>query len=205
MIKRAIIISILLVAFSFVLEGVSTQHPVSLKKPLTLLPKEIAGFRFKKASHMSPEVERILGVDHYIMWDYCRGEKCVSLYVGFFEEQQEGAMIHSPKHCMPGGGWLPVSDEIISLKTPEGVVKINRFVLQKGQEKLLVYYWYQGRGRIVADEYRDRLYLLLDRLLKRRSDGALVRLITREGPGADMLLQEFVRALLPLLKEHLPS
>ncbi|NPA49767.1 MAG: EpsI family protein [Thermodesulfobacteria bacterium] len=205
MIKKALLLVVLLLAFSLLLEGVSTQHPIPLKKSLALFPKEIDGFHFKGSSRMSPKVEKVLGVDDYIMWDYCKGNRCVSLYIGFFEEQQEGAMIHSPKHCMPGGGWLPTSDEIIIIKTPRGEIPVNRFVLQKGERKLLVYYWYQGRGRIVADEYRDRLYLLFDRLFKRRSDGALVRLITKDTPGADAFLQEFVKALLPVLEEYLPS
>ncbi len=204
MIKRALFLSILLLAFSFLLEAVSTQHPTPLKKPLSFFPKTIDGFSFQRASRMPSEVEKILGVDDYLMWDYCRQKKCLSLYIGFFEEQQEGAMIHSPKHCMPGGGWLPVEEKIITLQTPSGSIKINRFVLQKGGEKLLVYYWYQGRGRIVADEYRDRLYLLLDRLLKKRSDGALIRLITSYQAGAEKLLQEFTLALLPILNEFLP-
>ena len=204
MIKKSLFLSLLLVIFSFLLKGISSQHPVPLKKPLGLFPKTIDGFRFQRANQMPPEVEKALGVDDYIMWDYCHQRKCVSLYIGFFEEQQEGAMIHSPKHCMPGGGWLPVEDKIITLKTSKGPIKINRFLLQKGGEKLLVYYWYQGRGRIVADEYRDRLYLLFDRLFKRRSDGALVRLITNYEPGAEELLQEFTKALLPVLNDFLP-
>ncbi|OAG27363.1 exosortase C-terminal domain/associated protein EpsI [Thermodesulfatator autotrophicus] len=205
MIKKAIFLAVVLVLFSFVLQAVSTIHPVPIKKDLVLFPQEIAGYKLAKEEKMPPKVEKILGVDNYIMRDYCRNHLCISLYVGYFEEQQEGAMIHSPKHCMPGGGWLPISDSIISLDTANGKLKVNRFVLQKGDEKLLVYYWYQGRGRKIASEYEDRLYLLFDRLFKRRSDGALVRLMVPLKKGNEKELQEFTRALVPVLDQFLPS
>ncbi len=205
MIKRALFLALIFVAFSFVLEAVSTQKPVPIKKDLSLFPHQIDGYQLTKVEKMDEKVERVLGVDNYLMGDYCQGRFCISLYVGYFEEQQEGAMIHSPKHCMPGGGWTPISAEIITLKTPLGPQKINRFLLQKGEEKLLVYYWYQGRGRVVASEFKDRLYLLLDRLLKRRSDGALVRLIVPYSPEAEKRLQDFTKALFPVLENYLPS
>ncbi|AEH44984.1 EpsI family protein [Thermodesulfatator indicus DSM 15286] len=205
MIKKAIFLAAVLVLFSLVMQAVSTIHPVPIKKDLALFPREIAGYKLVKEERMPPKVEKVLGVDNYIMREYCQKDTCISLYVGYFEEQQEGAMIHSPKHCMPGGGWLPIDDRIITLNTPHGQLKVNRFLLQKGDEKLLVYYWYQGRGRKVASEYEDRLYLLLDRLLKQRSDGALVRLMVPLKKGNEKKLKEFTRALVPILDQFLPS
>ncbi|NPB08834.1 MAG: EpsI family protein [Thermodesulfobacteria bacterium] len=205
MIKRALLLAVILLAFSWVLKTVSTQRPVPIKKDLHLFPKEIDGYRLTRVEKMDEKVENVLGVDNYLMSDYCRDDFCISLYVGYFEEQQEGAMIHSPKHCMPGGGWTPLSSEVITIETPLGPKKINRYLLQKGDRKLLVYYWYQGRGKVVASEFEDRLYLLLDRLLKRRSDGALVRLIVPYSPEAEERLRSFTKALFPVLENYLPS
>ncbi len=205
MIKRSLFLAVVFLAFMGLLREVSTQRPVPIKRSLKEFPARIDGFSLTRTDRMDPKVEKILGVDEYLMGRYCRGQQCIDLYVGFFEEQQEGAMIHSPKHCMPGGGWLPVEDRIISLKTPRGEIPVNRFVLQKGEQKLLVYYWYQGRGRVVASEFKDRLYLLWDRILRRRSDGALVRLITPYQEGAEAALADFTKALLPLLEQYLPS
>jgi len=205
MIKRALLLTVILLAFSLVLRVVSTQHRVPLKKSFAFFPHQIDGYQLKATKKMDPKILKVLGVSNYLMGLYCQGKDCIDFYVGFFEAQQEGAMIHSPKHCMPGSGWVPLSSKIITLDTPVGKIRINRLILQKGEEKLLVYYWYQGRGRIIASEYKDRLYLLLDRLLKRRSDGALVRLMIPYGPHAEEKLQEFTRALLPVLKEFLPQ
>jgi len=205
MLKRAIFLAVVFVLFSFVLRAVSTQHPVPIKKDLIFFPREIAGFKAVRDNQMPEKIVKVLGVDNYLMRDYCNNHLCIGLYIGFFEQQQEGAMIHSPKHCMPGGGWLPISDSIIEINTPKGKLKLNRYVLQKEDEKLLVYYWYQGRGRKLASEFEDRLYLLLDRLLKRRSDGALVRLTVPLKKGSEKELKEFTRALVPILDEFLPS
>ena len=42
-------------------------------------------------------------------------------------------------------------------------------------------YWYQGRGRIEPNEYRDKINTVLDSILRRRSDGAMVRVMTSVG------------------------
>ncbi len=205
MIKRALFLSLILVAFALVLYHVGAQKSVPPAKDLLTFPEDIAGFHVTKREEMSPKVIKVLGVTDYIMWDYCRQGLCIDFYVGYFRRQEEGAMIHSPKHCMPGGGWGPISSTIIHLKTPLGTIPINRYLLQKGDEKILVYYWYQGRGRVVASEFKDRLYLLWDRLWRRRSDEALVRLIIPYSPQNEVYLKEFTRAVYPVLRQYLPS
>ena len=205
MIKRALILAFILFSFAQILRIVSTQAPVPLKKDLKNFPQRIDGYHLRNTEEMDPKVVKVLGVDQYLMACYCQEDFCIDLYIGYFEEQQEGAMIHSPKHCLPGGGWAPLSSEIIQIKTNQGVQKINRYLIQKGDEKLLVYYWYQGRGRIIASEFKDRLYLLFDRLFRRRSDEALVRLMVDYSPEAENRLKDFTKALLPLLENYLPS
>lgn len=205
MVKKSLILAIIFVVFSFLLKIISTQHDVPLKRPFKLFPYKIDSFNLKTTKNMKPEIIKALGVSDYIIRVYCKENHCIELYVGFFKSQREGAMIHSPKHCMPGSGWIPLSSEIITLKTKNGEIRVNRFLLQKGEEKLLVYYWYQGRGRILASEYKDRLYLLLDRILKKRSDGALVRLTVPYRPGEEKQLRLFINHLLPVLNKFLPS
>ena len=205
MIKRAVILAVILLAFTLVLYHVGRQKSVPPLRDLLAFPEDIAGFHVSKREEMSPKVIKVLGVTDYIMWTYCQTHLCIDLYVGYFRRQEEGAMIHSPKHCMPGGGWAPLVSQIIKLKTKAGVLPINRYLLQKGDEKILVYYWYQGRGRVVANEVKDRLYLLWDRLWRRRSDEALVRLIVPYSPKNEQELRRFARALYPLLKKYLPS
>ena len=152
-----------------------------------------------------------LGVDHYIMRQYRDPSGyTLGLYIGYYESQTEGEIIHSPKHCMPGSGWNAAKSELVPLpnqhKTASSA-KINRVLLQKGMEKQLMHYWYQSRGRVVANEYKDRAYMILDSFLKRRSDGALIRVT---GPGYDFPKDvqkqtEFISNLLKVVDEYIPD
>jgi EpsI family protein len=56
-------------------------------------------------------------------------------------------------------------------------VQVNNYVLQRGSDRALVLYWYQGRGRIQANEYRVKIDLLRDAVLHRRTEEALVRVV----------------------------
>ena len=58
---------------------------------------------------------------------------------------------------------------------PGREVEINRNVATLNRQQVLVYYWYQSRGRVVASDYWNRLLLVQDALKLHRSDGALVR------------------------------
>ncbi len=182
----------------------------SLLQPLTLLPSTINGFTMVSEASLDDDVLSQLGVDDYILRAY-KGPKAYTLwlYIGYFEDQKEGTMIHSPKHCYPGGGWYPLSSKIISLKIPaiDKTIRLNEYLLKKGNSKQLVYYWYSSRGRVVANEYIDRFYMILDSIIRHRSDGALVRI---SGPAnnleeAKRIQKQFIKDLYPVLLKYLPS
>ena len=200
-----VLLFIVLVNFS------ATQvRATPLARSLDLLPAHIGEFVLVGDSEMDSSVVENLGVDHYIMRVYRSPSGYdLWLYIGYFEEQKEGAMIHSPKHCYPGSGWSSLSSEIIKIKVPDSnnTIEINEYILAKSDAKELVYYWYQSRGRVVANEYLDRLYMLFDSLIKKRSDGALIRI---SGPAGDVekarkFQQQFINAIYPMLAEFLPS
>ena len=75
---------------------------------------------------------------------------------------------------------------------------------------MLVYYWLQGRGRIITDEFMAKWWIFWDRLTKGRSDGALVRVIVEVGQFDEIAekereLQDFVQQAVPLLDVHVPN
>ncbi len=190
--------------------GATQVRATPLIRSFDLLPAHIGEFVLVGDSEMDSSVIENLGVDHYIMRVYRSPSGYdLWLYLGYFEEQKEGAMIHSPKHCYPGSGWSSLSSEITKIKIPDSnnTIEINEYILAKSDTRQLVYYWYQSRGRIVANEYLDRLFMLFDSLTKRRSDGALIRI---SGPANDVqkarkFQQQFINALYPVLAEFLPS
>ena len=187
----------------------TTIEAVPLPADIEGFPIEVGSFTMVGSSDLSEEVLKELGVSSYIDRSYMdRAGYELSLYLGYYAEQREGSMIHSPRHCMPGSGWNPVDSSIVSVTFPGSnkSYNINRILFQKGMDKIIMYYWYQGRNRIVANEYVDRFLLIMDSMFRHRSEGALVRVI---GPwdssgNYEKKQEQFIADLLPVLQKHLP-
>ena len=124
---------------------------------------------------MEQDVIDKLKMTDYLFLNYANAKnERINLYVAYYQTQRKGISPHSPRVCIPGGGW-----EIADLQrvTVNGH-RANRVIIKKGLQRQLVYYWFQGHGRIVANEYLNKWYLLQDALFKNRTDGALVRIVT---------------------------
>jgi exosortase D (VPLPA-CTERM-specific) len=163
------------------------------------------------ASPLDDWVGQTLGFDDYLFSDYSKSDgRAVNLYVAYYSSQRKGESPHSPLVCIPGDGWLITDLRRTSYDDAGVQVSLNRAVIQRDATKQIVYYWYDERGRKVASEYWSKWYLLSDAILKNRSDGALVRLMTVVAPGelesdADARLRQFMRELLPRLSAFLPA
>ncbi len=162
--------------------GVDGPHSLALRQSLAAaIPLQIAGLMGRELT--LPESDRrAAGVSAYLLRSYAPVGAAsqvppVSLYVGFYERQGQGKTIHSPKNCLPGAGWEPLSSRTATLATARGVVAVNRYVLQHGTQRVLVLYWYQGRGRVEANEYVVKWNLIQDAVLRGRTDEALVRVV----------------------------
>lgn len=149
-----------------------------------------------------------LKLDDYLIADYRNAEgDAVNFYVAYYASQRSGAAAHSPRSCLPGGGWRIESHTQIAL--PDGT-RTNRFVIRKGDYRQLVYYWFKQRDRIITNEFAVKWYLLWDALTRNRTDGALVRLTTLLQPGedaelGDQRLRAFAALAVPMLTQHVPD
>jgi EpsI family protein len=129
------------------------------------------------------ETEKVLRADDYLSRNFVSNGHTASFYVGYYATQRNGATYHSPLNCLPGSGWV-MSDPARITITPQGGGKpfeANRFVIANGRDRALMIYWYQGRGRAVASEYWGKIYTVLDSVRRRRSDGAMVRVMVPVG------------------------
>ena len=127
-----------------------------------------------RVSSLDLATEQFLKVDDYILADYSKpGSSPVNLYVAYYASQRKNESPHSPIVCLPGGGWLITSLERRNLGKSDNDYPYNRVIIQNGESRDLVYYWFDERGRPVADEYWAKWYLLADSLVKNRTDGAL--------------------------------
>ncbi len=154
-----------------------------------------------------------LNLDDYIMANYSDSQqRLVNFYVGYYVTQRADKVPHSPRACIPGGGWKITS---LTQRDIEGVsiggkpLKVNRLVIEKGDSKQLVYYWFQQRGRTLTNEYLVKWYLFWDALVKNRTDGALVRFVASINPEnaqeADLRLNALIKVMAPQLSIYVPE
>ncbi len=153
-----------------------------------------------------------LRFDDYLLADYRHdGEAPVNVYIAYYASQRKGESAHSPRTCLPGGGWEVASLERTVVASGGAVpLAVNRAVIQKDSNTQVVWYWFQERGRILTNEYLVKFYLLWDAVANNRTDGALVRLTTAVQPNedeaqADRRLAGFVGAVRPMLSEYIPE
>lgn len=154
-----------------------------------------------------------LKLDDYLLANFSDGTHTINLYSAYYASQSKGESVHSPRTCMPGGGWEMKS---LTQKTLDTVLyhgrplRVNRAVIQMGDNKQLVYYWFQERGRNMTNEYLVKLYIFWDALTRNRTDGALVRLVTPVPLGesmgaADERLTSFAALAVGKLDDYVPE
>lgn len=164
--------------------GLDGQRSMPLAAPLEVtIPREIAGQKGADVT-ISKAEQRVAGMTSYVMRVYSPSGNLqdqiaakFSVYVGYYAAQMRGKTIHSPKNCLPGSGWEALTSAPAVIATAAGPITVNRYLLKRGNEQALVLYWYQGRGRVEANEYRVKWDLLRDAALLRRTDEALVRIV----------------------------
>lgn len=183
------------------------------RMPLNAFPLALRDWRGTEGQVAAAQLAELKLTD-YIIASYRKPglAEPVELYVAYYDSQRKGASIHSPKACLPGGGW--VIDEFgqhrIADAGPDGSLEVNRALIMQGEQRLLVYYWFQQRGRIITNEYLAKWYIFWDSLTRNRTDGALVRVTTPVLDGADVAaadqrLEQFVRIAEGRLAYHVPG
>jgi len=157
--------------------------------------------------NLETRVMQVLQLTDYLMINYEReAEPMINLYVAYYASQRKGISPHSPRVCIPGGGW-----EIADIRrTQVDDIPVNRVIIRRGLESQLVYYWFQERGEPIANEYLKKWKLLEDALAYNRTDGSLIRVVTPFHSSepvevAEERLKEFVRAAYPELVRVLPG
>jgi EpsI family protein len=199
---RALLLAALVLAASPLARGAGPAG-VPLETSLAVFPRQLGPWRGVEGPPVAPEVVAVLGADDYLNRVYVDSTgRAAGLWVAYYRSQQQGDAIHSPLNCLPGTGWTPVARSRPRLAFGSERVSVNRYIVEKRGERQLVTYWFQGRGRIVASEYANKAYLLLDALRLRRTNGALVRIITPLGSD-ERTAEEVMAAFVGVLHERL--
>jgi len=175
-------------------------------------PKQMGPWTMVREDVLDNATSDVLNADDYVLRGYRdeSGER-VDLFIAYYKTQRAGESMHSPKNCLPGAGWSIVkSDEVALREDSAHPVMINRYLIENNSQKALVLYWYQASGRVIANEYWGKIYLILDALRTGRRDGAIVRFVVpiRKGSNGNSELQSgltIARSTLPLLPNYIPD
>jgi EpsI family protein len=210
--SRFLIVSALLLACLGARAYVSIKPQAPKHEKLAALPKDISGYKVEAEAEITDDVQAVLRADDYVLRRYeSPNGKTLDLFIAYYEYQRAGESMHSPKNCLPGAGWSPILNDYLTIgQTADGKPAVaNRYVIEKDGRRQVVIYWYQANGRVIANEYWGKLYLVTDALRTGRRDGAILRVIATVDKNetvdsATKRAVDFTRALLPLTKQVLP-
>ncbi|SPD74983.1 conserved hypothetical protein [uncultured Desulfobacterium sp.] len=209
--SRALLASAMMLITLLVVNYFVLFKEVNPIKPLAEFPTRIGSWS-GKVDHFEQRIYDILGVDDAFLCDYRLPDGGqIQLYIGYYMSQRQGDMIHSPKHCMPGAGWDITKTSIEPLSVPgtnPARKHIIRLILEKDGKKQVALYWFQSRGRIISSEYWEKVYLVWDAIIKHRTDGSFVRLISpiiEDEAETTRDMTQFAKELFPILDQFLPG
>ena len=174
---------LLLVGFALVW-STRSQMAVPLAGSLQTVLPTYGSFRVTSQT-VSDEERKVAGMSDYVARVYWRDTlPAFTAYVGYYDRQTQGKSIHSPRNCLPGAGWEVLTADTSAISAAGRSYVVNRYMLKNGPQQAVVYYWYQGRGRVVASEYTVKWNLLHDAALLGHTEEALVRVVTFVSPLA---------------------
>lgn len=203
-------LTLVLVVQAFLFYSASHGENTPLPAPLSTFPFTMGPWHLVEEGVIDQETRDVLKADDLMSRVYASNEGGAELFIAYFKTQREGQSPHSPKNCLPGSGWqtVPAESGRVDVPVPNGSIHINRYVVSKGEAQSVVYYWYQQQGRVIADEFAAKFYLVSDSIRRHRSDAALVRIVvpTRADSvqKAEQVGVDFIASAYPVVSTFLP-
>ncbi len=133
-----------------------------------------------KRNFLNPAELELLNLSDYWIANYSNEYTNipVNLYIAYYASQHMYSSIHMPLNCIVGNGWEVLKKSKVTINLTQKSIPVVRMIVSKGNEKVLVYYWLEQRGRQFNDITKAKIFLALDSIIMHRTDGALVRLTT---------------------------
>ncbi len=191
---------------ALVLGGMTERRiPESLALPLDKIDPHLTGWTESGHRELDPRTLKALDPTSYLSRTYRKGAWQLDLFVAYYAQQRAGESMHSPKHCLPGSGWEIMRRGSITVPVMGNRTEINQFVIENLGTKMVMLYWYQSPGRIVASEYRAKLLLARDTAFTGHTGGSIVRILLPDDTAAINAGSAFASDLIPEVQRCLGS
>jgi EpsI family protein len=208
---RFLLVVALLVGAALMLRSRGHAEGLPPREPLSSFPLRVGKWR-GHAVAIPDWALRVLGNGEFAERAYVRdpNQPYVDLFLAYFPSERMGSSPHSPQNCLPGSGWSPVTSARVNIPGLNGnTMRVNRYIVAKDLNRMLVYYWYQSHGRVTASEYWAKVYLVEDSIRLNRSDGAMIRVSTPIAENESLASAErrgltFTEQVLPQLDHFIP-
>jgi EpsI family protein len=172
----------ILLVQTIIFHALPNIRDIALPQPLHTLSTSLEGWSTKATLTIPQDELDLLHADDTLSRVYTSpGAGDVTLLMAYFKSQKGGVTPHSPKVCLPGGGWVPTDSSRIQMNVADGSpLEINRFVVSRdGRDaRLLILYWFQSQNHAIASEYAAKWDSVFRSLFYRRSDTSFVRIST---------------------------
>jgi EpsI family protein len=180
------------------------------RKELKGFPTQVGTWKREGDEVIDEPTMKVLRASDYLLRDFRREDgQVANLYVGYYATQSDGASFHSPLNCLPGSGWVLTQPGTVSVPVNgKPSFQANKYVIQNGDYKSVMVYWYQGRGRTVASEYWGKIFTVIDSVRLRRSDAAMIRVTVPVTSSVDVALSaavDLASASANVLPEYVPD
>jgi EpsI family protein len=210
--KSALAVTLVLLAQAAVLYSSVRPEAVPDSHPLASMPLAFGSWKFTQEGIVDDETRDVLKADDLLLRAYRDRStgRSGTLFVAAFRSQRNGKAPHSPKNCLPGAGWTQLSSDEYPIDVGgRQPIVVNRYVVQHGEDRSLVLYWYQSRDRVVASEYTAKFWVMADAIRLNRTDTALVRvqipLINGDPNEATREAASLVQSFFGPLRQVLPA
>lgn len=209
-----LILTAVLIAQTGLYFAFTKAEKVPAPRALAQFPDQVGHWTKFQEGVVDEATQAVLKADDTLTRFYASSEggAGANLFIAAFRSQRTGAVPHSPKNCLPGAGWSWLVNDRVPVAIPGRAepIEVNRYIIQRGDNKSLVLYWYQSRDRAVASEMMAKLYTMLDAVRDNRTDTALVRVVIPLGNDdgndkAERAAEDFVRAFYAPLLKFLPA
>lgn len=190
--------TVVLLLATTALSGLTARRiPEPLAVGLDQIRSQIEGWSAAGDHTLPAPTLHTLAPSAYLVRTYRKANLQLDLFIAFYAEQRAGESMHSPKHCLPGSGWEIWKHDSASVSLHGMQVQINKYSIQNSGVRMLMFYWYQSKTRIVASEYMGKILLARDTVFSGHTAGSIVRIMLPDTPASGVEGVAFATYLIP--------